>query len=147
MMKYNKLFALLAIRGMKKSDLVEKKVISSPTLAKLSKGESITTTVLCKICDFLECQPGDIMEYIKDEQNGSDESRTLKRGNGFSFFVPVRLHCLFCSGTLSENVHLFKHSYFLQKYPFIMSEKLKKYFWIYPKNILTFLDTFVIMSL
>lgn len=67
MMKYNKLFALLAIRGMKKSDLVEKKVISSPTLAKLSKGESITTTVLCKICDFLECQPGDIMEYIKDE--------------------------------------------------------------------------------
>lgn len=67
MMKYNKLFALLAIRGMKKSDLVEKKVISSPTLAKLSKGESITTTVLCQICDFLECQPGDIMEYIKDE--------------------------------------------------------------------------------
>ena len=66
-MKYNKLFALLAIRGMKKSDLVEKKVISSPTLAKLSKGESITTTVLCKICDFLECQPGDIMEYIRDE--------------------------------------------------------------------------------
>ena len=67
MMKYNKLFALLAIRGMKKSDLVEKKVISSPTLAKLSKGESITTTVLCQICDSLECQPGDIMEYIKDE--------------------------------------------------------------------------------
>ena len=67
MMKYNKLFALLAIRGMKKSDLVEKKVISSPTLAKLSKGESITTTVLCQICDFLECEPGDIMEYIKDE--------------------------------------------------------------------------------
>ena len=67
MMKYNKLFALLAIRGMKKSDLVKKKVISSPTLAKLSKGESITTTVLCQICDFLECQPGDIMEYIKDE--------------------------------------------------------------------------------
>ena len=67
MMKYNKLFSLLALRDMKKSDLVEKKVISSPTLAKLSKGESITTTVLCKICDFLECQPGDIMEYIKDE--------------------------------------------------------------------------------
>lgn len=67
MMKYNKLFALLAIRGMKKSDLVEQKVISSPTLAKLSKGESITTTVLCQICDFLECQPGDIMEYVKDE--------------------------------------------------------------------------------
>ncbi len=65
-MKYNKLFALLALRGMKKSDLVSLKVISSPTLAKLSKGESITTTVLCQLCEFLKCQPGDLMEYIPD---------------------------------------------------------------------------------
>ena len=66
MMKYNKLFALLALRGMKKSDLVSLKIISSPTLAKLSKGESITTTVLCQLCEFLKCQPGDLMEYIPD---------------------------------------------------------------------------------
>ena len=66
MMKYNKLFALLALRGMKKSDLVSLKVISSPTLAKLSKGESITTTVLCQLCEFLKCQPGDLMEYVPD---------------------------------------------------------------------------------
>ena len=65
-MKYNKLFALLALRGMKKSDLVSLKIISSPTLAKLSKGESITTTVLCQLCEFLKCQPGDLMEYIPD---------------------------------------------------------------------------------
>lgn len=69
MMKYNKLFALLALNGMKKSDLVSAKVISSPTLAKLSKGESINTNVLCKICNYLKCQPGDIMEYIPDENN------------------------------------------------------------------------------
>lgn len=67
MMKYNKLFALLTMRDMKKSDLVSLKVISSPTLAKLSKGESVTTDVLCKICDFLQCQPSDIMEYVPDE--------------------------------------------------------------------------------
>ena len=66
MMKYNKLFALLALRGMKKSDLVSLKIISSPTLAKLSKGESITTTVLCQLCEFLKSQPGDLMEYIPD---------------------------------------------------------------------------------
>ena len=65
-MKYNKLFALLALRGMRKSDLVSLKIISSPTLAKLSKGESITTTVLCQLCEFLKCQPGDLMEYIPD---------------------------------------------------------------------------------
>ena len=70
-MKYNKLFALLAIKGMKKTDLINQKIISSPTLAKLSKGESITTTVLCQLCEFLQCQPGDIMEYIPvDRKDG-----------------------------------------------------------------------------
>lgn len=64
MMKYNKLFALLAQRGMKKTDLLE--VISSPTLAKLSKSESVTTDILCKICEYLDCQPSDIMEYVKE---------------------------------------------------------------------------------
>ena len=67
MMKYNKLFSLLALRDMKKSDLVSKGVISSPTLAKLGNGETILTTVLCQLCKFLQCQPGDIMEYVPDE--------------------------------------------------------------------------------
>ena len=64
MMKYNKLFALLAQRGMKKTDLLD--VVSSPTLAKLSKSESVTTDMLCKICEYLDCQPADIMEYVKE---------------------------------------------------------------------------------
>ena len=63
MMRYYKLFDLLARRNMKKTDLLQ--VISAPTLAKLSKGESVTTDMLCKICDFLDCQPEDIMEYQK----------------------------------------------------------------------------------
>ena len=64
MMKYYKLFILLDKRGMKRTELL--KVISSVTLAKLGKGESVTTDIICKICDFLDCQPGDIMEYIKE---------------------------------------------------------------------------------
>lgn len=60
--RYYKLFDLLTRRNMKKTDLLE--IISSPTLAKLSKGESITTEVIQKICDFLNCQPGDIMENV-----------------------------------------------------------------------------------
>lgn len=63
MMKYYRLFDLLTRRGMKKTDLLN--VISAPTLAKLSKGESVTTDVLCKICEYLDCQPGEIMEYEK----------------------------------------------------------------------------------
>lgn len=62
--KYYKLFDLLNRKGMKKTDLL--KTISSPTLAKLSKGDIVTTEVIQKICDFLECQPGDIMENEKE---------------------------------------------------------------------------------
>ena len=64
MMKYYKLFILLDKRGMKRTELL--KVVSSVTLAKLGKGESVTTDILCKICDFLDCQPGDIMECTKE---------------------------------------------------------------------------------
>ena len=63
-MKYYKLFDLLSRKGMKKTDLLNNKVISSPTLAKLSKGETVTTEILSNICEALNCQPGDIMEYV-----------------------------------------------------------------------------------
>lgn len=66
MMKYYKLFIMLDKKGMKRTDLL--KVVSSVTLAKLGKGESVTTDILCKICDFLDCQPGDIMEYIPEQK-------------------------------------------------------------------------------
>ena len=66
MMKYYKLFILLDKKGMKRTDLLQ--VVSSVTLAKLGKGKSITTDILCKICSFLDCQPGDIMEYIPEEK-------------------------------------------------------------------------------
>jgi DNA-binding Xre family transcriptional regulator len=63
-MKYYKLFDLLNRKGMKKTDLLE--ILSSPTLAKLTKGESITTDILCKICSHLKLQPGDIMEFVEE---------------------------------------------------------------------------------
>lgn len=66
MIKYYKLNDLLNRRGMKKTDLLD--IISSPTLAKLSKGETIKTDVIDRICKKLNCQPEDIMEYVPDEE-------------------------------------------------------------------------------
>ena len=63
MIRYNRLFALLAIKGMKKTDLLN--VVSTPTLAKLGKNENINVSMIGKICDYLDCQPGDILEYRK----------------------------------------------------------------------------------
>ena len=68
MIKYYKLFDLLQRRGMKKTDLLTIANISTPTLAKLSKGESITTDVILKVCTALKVQPGDIMEIIYDPE-------------------------------------------------------------------------------
>lgn len=66
--RYYKLFDLLQRRGLKKTDLLTLAGISSPTLAKLTKGENVTTDIIRKICDALQCQPGDIMENIPDEE-------------------------------------------------------------------------------
>ena len=64
--KYYRLFDLLQRRGMKKTDLLTLAGISAPTLAKLSKGETVTTEVNERVCNALSVQPGDIMEI---EQN------------------------------------------------------------------------------
>lgn len=60
MIRYYKLFDLINRKGMKKTDLLS--IMSSPTLAKLSKGDIVKTDIIDKICLFLRCQPGDIME-------------------------------------------------------------------------------------
>ena len=66
-MSYNKLWKLLIDKNMKKSDLRKKAGISSSPLAKLGKYENVTTEVLAKICNELKCDVGDIMEFIRDE--------------------------------------------------------------------------------
>ena len=66
-MCYNKLWKLLIDKEMKKSDLRKNAGISSSSLAKLTKGENVTTDVLVKICNMLNCDVGDIMEFVRDE--------------------------------------------------------------------------------
>lgn len=62
---YNKLWKMLIDKGMNKTDLRVKTGMSQATLAKLSKGENVTTEVLERICKTLNCEIGDIVE-IKD---------------------------------------------------------------------------------
>lgn len=64
--QYRKLFDMLARRGYKKTDLREEVGLSTVTIAKLSKGESVTTDTILRICERFDVQPGDIMEYVPD---------------------------------------------------------------------------------
>lgn len=63
---YNKLWKMLIDKNMKKSDLREKAGISSASLAKLGKGDNITTDVLLRICDVMDCRVEDILETVRD---------------------------------------------------------------------------------
>ena len=63
---YNKLWKMLIDKNMRKSDLKEKAGISSSSLAKLGKGDNITTDVLLRICQVMDCRIEDILETVRD---------------------------------------------------------------------------------
>jgi DNA-binding Xre family transcriptional regulator len=54
---------------MNKSDLQEQVGMSSSTLAKMAKGETVSMTVLERICDELDCDFGDIVSFIPDKED------------------------------------------------------------------------------
>ena len=66
MISYNKLWKLLIDKGINKKQLIELTGVSSSSIAKLTKGENVTTDLLCKICKALNCDFKDIMEYIPE---------------------------------------------------------------------------------
>ena len=61
---YNKLWKLLIDKNMSKSNLRDKVHMSSSTLAKLSKNQEVTLDVLMRICEELNCNIGDIMDFV-----------------------------------------------------------------------------------
>ena len=63
---YNKLWKLLIDKEMSKMELKDAAGISATTLAKLGRGENVTTDILLKICKVLECKVEDIIETKKD---------------------------------------------------------------------------------
>lgn len=66
--KFYKLLDLLNKRGISKGELRNMADISSATMAKLSSGKAVSLEVIDRICSALDCQPGDIMEYINDKE-------------------------------------------------------------------------------
>ncbi len=64
---YNKLFKLMIDRKIRKGELCKAAGISSGSLLKISKDENIYVDILVRICSVLDCDFGDIMEYVPDE--------------------------------------------------------------------------------
>ena len=64
-----KVKVLLAMREMTQKELAEKTGIRPPTISAICTGtiKHLPVDVLERICDVLDCQPGDIIEFVKDE--------------------------------------------------------------------------------
>ena len=63
---YKPLWRLLVEKEMKKVEMRRLSGISTSARARMGKGETITMDAMGKICQALQCQPGDIVEYIPE---------------------------------------------------------------------------------
>ena len=65
-----KVKVMLAMREMTQKELAEKTGIRPPTISAICTGtiKHLPVDVLDRICDVLDCQPGDIVEYIRTEE-------------------------------------------------------------------------------
>lgn len=72
---YKKLWKILIDKDMKKKDLQATASISWASVTKLSKGEVVSMEVLMKVCKALNCDIGDIMEFMPCEESDMTENR------------------------------------------------------------------------
>jgi putative transcriptional regulator len=60
---FDKLLNLMKEKALTTYRIRKDKIISEVTLQSIRKGKSITTDSIAALCDVLNCQPGDLMEY------------------------------------------------------------------------------------
>lgn len=65
---YKKLWKLLIDKDMRKKDLRALTGVSTTTMSRLSKDENVSTEMISKICCVLNCDVGDIMEFVPDKK-------------------------------------------------------------------------------
>ncbi len=63
---------MMAKRKISSQELAEKLGITQANLSilKTNKGKAIRFSTLNKICEVLDCKPGDILDYERDEEHG-----------------------------------------------------------------------------
>lgn len=65
---YNKLWKLLIDKKMSRAELRRAASISPNTMTKLTRDEEVSMAVMGRICDVLDTNIGDVMDFIPDEE-------------------------------------------------------------------------------
>ena len=73
MLKYDKLFMLMEQKGIKQIAL-RSQGVHPRTFQKLSNSELIRSDTIDQLCKLLNCQPGDFMEYVPDEDTEPEDT-------------------------------------------------------------------------
>lgn len=68
-MNYNKLWKMLIDKKLMKKDLIEMADITTNAMAKMGKGGDVSTQVLSKICNALDCKLEDIVELDSEQKS------------------------------------------------------------------------------
>lgn len=78
MISYDNLWKVMEEKGVSQYALIKKYRVSPGQITRLKRNESVSTHTIEMFCKILDCQVGDIMEYIPDKQtewqNGDCES-------------------------------------------------------------------------
>lgn len=65
---YDKLLKRLKDSGFTTYRIRKENILGQSTLQKIRNGGDIDTRTISKLCDILDCQPGDILEYKKEKE-------------------------------------------------------------------------------
>lgn len=65
---YNKLWKLLIDKKLSKAELRRATGISPNTMTKMNQDEEVALSVLGKICNVLNCNIGDIVEFVNNNE-------------------------------------------------------------------------------
>ncbi len=78
---YNRLWKLMIDKNLMKKDLTAMAGISTNAMAKMGKGENVSTEVLGKICAALNCRIEDIIEFIPEDNSIEKKLSSITRDN------------------------------------------------------------------
>ena len=65
---YNKLWKLMIDKNMNKTQLKNEARLSTNVIAKLGKNETVSINTLSKICEVLQCNIGDIVDFVSNDK-------------------------------------------------------------------------------
>ena len=65
---YDKLIALMKEKELTTYKIRKENIISQSALTAIKNGKSVTTDTIAKLCKALDCQPGDMMEYVEEQE-------------------------------------------------------------------------------